>query len=529
MSRSSRASTLRRNNNNAQTRNGNGNMGRDNIARINQLTQSLDSAISRFSKVAGADTRQMEKMRRRAKNYNAGVVGHPEYGYSWRSDGNLVTTPMSSLSALQTADYNAVYATIGGPHFPVPKPQTNSESNGFSYTANVGFLSLTRTYVSPSNETTYIVITCTPEAVNPIHVCSRVQANNNFSFPPSNGDYKKNNAPTATSNWVQTDPRIMVAGENPSPSAFQQFMGGEVRGMLSVPWNGIATIGVLDPLISPSYLGNKMNHLANSRTGYDITREFEYYALNGVHVHGAGSQDMPASRLFEMASSRAVINGGGNASTFGFGWRQIPNTQEWTYLANNADIVPGPFNGSPIIVIELPPSQTISLSMSGFLGYNVSVDPTSAVGALLSQDSPIATPHSTNVRNIPMTVNCGTTSVHPEFPFTGIKLPTNTSQVQPSIGSSVMSSKGVSGLGNVISALRRVAAGGLNAFSNQAYSMARPHLKGVLNDAAIHMLMKNLATRAYNLAASHAGPMLQQLPKVVAGAMAGLPPPLFAV
>lgn len=454
----------------------------------------------------------MDAMRKRVDTMRTGVVGNKDYGYSWRSDGNLITTPMSALSALQTADYNAVYATVGGPHFPVPLPQTNSESSGFSYTANVGYLSLTRTIVAPNNKTTYVVMTCTPEATQPFQVFSRVDADNYFSFPPSNGDYKKNNAPTATSNWVQTDPRTMIAGSTPSPSAFQQFMGGEIRAQLSVPWNGIATVGVLDPLIAPSYLGNKMNHLALARSGFDIQREFEYYALNGIHVHGAGSQDMPASRLFEMASSRAVLNGGGNASTFSFGWRQIPNTQEWVYLSNSADIIPGPFNGSPIIVIELPPGQTISIAVAGHLAYNVSVDPTTSVGALLSQDSPIATPHCTNVRNIPMTVNCGTTSIHPEFPYTGVNLQSNTSRTLPNVGYSAASQKGVSGLRHVVDTLGKLAGSSMNAIGGQVARAASGYVKNVFNERNLQVMMHMLATRAMDLARTG----LTQAPRLAA-------------
>lgn len=385
-----------------------------------------------------------------SKNKNKGrLLRVKDDVYSWPDDGNLFTTSAADMPLLNSPDYNAAYAIAAGPFWPVPKPQTNPDVKGMPYASNVGTFTFTRTFTSGA-DTSYIMLTTCPEAQQVVTATSRTTKDNNYSFPPSNtGDYAKNNAPSAVSNWTQVDPRLMITGEDVDSAMLQQTMGGEVIYDITLPWQSIATVAVLDPLQAPSYIGNKLPNGPIPDADRNFQSLFSYYSLNGVHIHGAGSADMPSDRLYGMGTSRHVLTGGGTSSTMRLTYRLVPNTQSWVYLSTNSAIIPGPFTGNPILMIELPPNQTVSVSASGWVSYCVTVNPQTSVGALLSQKAPIATFHSTAVKNIPMTVVASTAAGSEccsEMPYAGAPVMSRSSAANslvPSGGANVSSSPSI--------------------------------------------------------------------------------------
>lgn len=382
----------------------------------------LKSAVNRLQNQPLSDTKHYNAVSK-SKNRSRNLIVKDDV-YYWPDDGNLFTTSAADMPILNSPDYNAAYAVASGPYWPIPKPQTSPDIHGMPYAANVGTFTFTRTFTGDSKEVTYIMLTTCPEAQQVVLAHSRLLKNNNYSFPPTNtGDYKTNNAATAVSNWTQVDPRLMISGLDVDESVLQQTMGGEVRFSITLPWQSIATVAVLDPLLAPSYIGNKLPNRPIVDTSRDYGKLYSYYGLSGTHVHGGGSSDMSSDRLYNMGTSRHVLTGGGTSSTMNLSYRLIPNTQSWTYLDNNSNIVPGPFTGHPIIMIELPANQTVSVSAAGWVSYNVTVNPQTAVGSLLSQKAPIATFHATNVKNIPITVVSSTNGNNfSEMPYAGTQV-----------------------------------------------------------------------------------------------------------
>lgn len=458
------------------------------LVRLQRQLQSLRDSL-RETRDLGESTEHMMRVAENAARGRSKLVSNSA-GYSWRGDGNVVTSDFADFPEFQTSDYNVLYAEAGGPTWPVPKPVTNPESASNPYASNVGCLTLTRTYKA-GDLTEYIVITACPESTDPI-TSWQMDAKDTFYYPAVSSPKAPTYKTRVDSNWIQMEPRLMITGQSGNSRRLQQHMGGEIRFDVSVPWDSTASVATLDPLIAPSVCGNKLPHARQPIVNNaDSKNAYYYYELLGH------SEQVTAGELYAMGSTRVVLNGGGTRSNLSGAWRTIPNSQDWSYMTGEASpAYPGPWSACPVVIIELPPYQTVSVSLAGWLAYNVQLDPTTPVGALLAQDAPICTPHMSAIKNVPMTiVSVVDGSAVAEMPYVGMSL-NHSLTTSNSIGNGVNTAKGRASVQNVLSSLgslasRAARSGGTHLLAAAKTAAANPHVR-----AAGLRLLRSLLARA---------------------------------
>jgi len=398
----------------------------------NQQLDNLTAKINMLNKSMGNVGNLNLKSNLQGKQ-NAKKLKISDSGYTWRDDGNLITSNFSDYPDLGVSDYNILYAVASHYDWPVPKPITNQEVNGIPYVANAGYYNMSVTLTAGAT-TTYAVLCPCNENQNPMS-CYIGDA---LSFA-----WASNTAPVITgstttfSNWVQIDPRVMVQGTG--STGLQQSMGGSLEVIVNVPWESTVNVGTLDPLLSPSVVGNKMPYtkITGDSSRPSFKDDFAYYRVgNDLTVTGAS--------LFSLSSEKFVLTGGGNANQITFCTRTVPNTQEWCYSGTLISPDPGIFTGNQLIVVQIPPNQTASISVNGWASYCAEIDTTSSVGALLSQDCPLAVPYISNVKNVPNTIACTL-----NMGAVGRQLHSNTAVGSAPLNASVDTVKGKSLIGKV--------------------------------------------------------------------------------
>jgi hypothetical protein len=323
--------------------------------------------------------------------------------------------------------YNALYAAVGDGDWPVPLPSTSAYENAFPYTAVAGNLTGTMrltitTPAVPGNFSTGIYFD--PATPNPVMIDTQILG--------SQWGLRRSDASIITNNllitnirkgigFVQTDPRLQVLGNWPSVAPAtgaqtfdltnnqncprQQVMGGQISYKISCGWNSSCTVYVADPMASPQYFGNSRPSLATRNTSKNV--KMSYLPKGSVWNGGNSATDITyeSSNLLSGDGMTAyTLTGGGDSSTLNLEFRVIPTTASWEAIYPLNARQPSPFSGYPVVIVVAPNQADVTLTVEGWVSYNVEVDPDKGSGAYIIQEAPFSIPFNSYANRISMGV-----------------------------------------------------------------------------------------------------------------------------